>query len=104
MTGADSRNEKRAASWRAKPSARLAVIVMPERDVPGISATAWASPISSAYAAIGFEPGDGFFVQDLGSTNGTRVNGKAEKRAVVAAGDEIQMGKLRLRIQLPERD
>lgn len=58
--------------------------------------------ISRAHAAIGWERGDGFFVQDLGSTNGTTVNGKSEKRSALADGDEIQMGKLRLRIQLPD--
>jgi len=58
--------------------------------------------ISRAHAAIGWERGDGFFVQDLGSTNGTTVNGMSEKRSALADGDEIQMGKLRLRIQLPD--
>ncbi len=57
--------------------------------------------ISRAHAAIGWERKEGFFVQDLGSTNGTMVNGSTEKRVALATGDEIQMGKLRLRIQLP---
>lgn len=57
--------------------------------------------ISRAHAAIGYAPGDGFFVQDLGSTNGTLVNGNREKRRPLATGDEIQMGKLRLRVSLP---
>ena len=57
--------------------------------------------ISRAHAAIGWESAEGFFVQDLGSTNGTLVNGTREKRSALANGDELQMGKLRLRIQLP---
>lgn len=57
--------------------------------------------ISRAHAAIGWQAEEGFFVQDLGSTNGTMVNGSREKHQVLATGDEIQMGKLRLRIQLP---
>ena len=57
--------------------------------------------ISRAHAAIGWAASDGFFVQDLGSTNGTMVNGSREKRSVLAHGDEIRMGKLRLCIQLP---
>jgi len=52
--------------------------------------------ISRAHAAIGFEGGD-FFVQDLGSTNGTRINGKREPRTRLTDGDELQLGKLLLR-------
>lgn len=55
--------------------------------------------ISRAHAAIGHDAG--FFVQDLGSTNGTWVNGSREKKASLKDGDEIQMGKLRLRVSLP---
>jgi S-DNA-T family DNA segregation ATPase FtsK/SpoIIIE len=57
--------------------------------------------ISRAHAAIGFEE-DAFFVQDLGSTNGTLVNGSREEKASLKGGDEIQMGKLTLRIDLPD--
>ncbi len=56
--------------------------------------------ISRAHAAIGFDD-EGFFMQDLGSTNGTRVNGTREARIGLACGDELQLGKLRLRVRLP---
>ena len=56
--------------------------------------------MSRAHAAIGYD-GKRFFVQDLGSTNGTWVNGSREKKAPLKDGDEIQMGKLRLRVSLP---
>jgi pSer/pThr/pTyr-binding forkhead associated (FHA) protein len=56
--------------------------------------------MSRAHAAIGFD-GERFFVQDLGSTNGTRVNGGREERAALKNGDEIQLGKLQLRVELP---
>ncbi len=56
--------------------------------------------ISRAHAAIGFDGGT-FFVEDLGSTNGTSVNGKRKPRALLNSGDEIQLGKLRLRVTLP---
>ena len=56
--------------------------------------------ISRAHAAIGFEE-ESFFVQDLGSTNGTLVNGSREEKTSLSNGDEIQMGKLVLRIDLP---
>ena len=57
--------------------------------------------ISRAHAAIGFQAGEGFFVQDLGSTNGTLLNGARSERGVLADGDHIQMGKLQLRVGLP---
>jgi pSer/pThr/pTyr-binding forkhead associated (FHA) protein len=56
--------------------------------------------ISRAHAAVGFD-GEGFFVQDLGSTNGTRLNGEPQRRAGLSNGDELQLGKLRLRVTLP---
>ena len=57
--------------------------------------------ISRAHAAIGWD-GREFFVQDLGSTNGTAVNGTREPRTSLSNGDELQLGKLRLRIALPD--
>jgi pSer/pThr/pTyr-binding forkhead associated (FHA) protein len=55
--------------------------------------------ISRAHAAIGYENGE-FFVQDLGSTNGTGVNGQREPRTTLSDGDELQLGKLLLRFSL----
>jgi len=55
--------------------------------------------ISRAHAAIGYD-GHGFFVQDLRSTNGTMVNGERRERASLRHDDEIQMGRLRLRVRL----
>ncbi len=57
--------------------------------------------ISRAHAAIGFEDG-GFFVQDMGSTNGTRVNGERKKRAPLVDSDQLLLGKLLLRVSLPQ--
>ena len=56
--------------------------------------------MSRAHAAIGYD-GVHFFVQDLGSTNGTRVNGSREQKAVLRNGDEVQLGKLALAVSLP---
>ena len=55
--------------------------------------------ISRAHVAIGWD-GGAFFMQDLGSTNGTRVNGRREAKVALADGDELQLGRLRLRIGL----
>jgi pSer/pThr/pTyr-binding forkhead associated (FHA) protein len=57
--------------------------------------------LSRAHVAIGFEE-EAFFVQDLGSTNGTLVNGAREQKAHLKDGDEIQIGKLILQINLPK--
>jgi pSer/pThr/pTyr-binding forkhead associated (FHA) protein len=56
--------------------------------------------ISRAHAAIGFD-GEEFFLEDLGSTNGTSVNGKRKPRTALNSGDEIRLGKLCLRVTLP---
>jgi Protein of unknown function (DUF3662)/Inner membrane component of T3SS, cytoplasmic domain len=40
--------------------------------------------------------GDGVFVTDLGSTNGTRVNGVPIREQILASGDEISVGSTRL--------
>ena len=39
------------------------------------------------------------FIRDLGSTNGTLVNGVREHRKLLVSGDELRMGKLLLRIR-----
>ncbi len=57
--------------------------------------------ISRAHAAIGYD-GEEFFVEDLGSTNGTAVNGKREPRMKIVSGDEVQLGKLLLQVTLPD--
>ena len=56
--------------------------------------------ISRAHAALGYDT-DGFFVEDLGSTNGTLVNGARVERQTLKTEDEIQMGKLRIGVTLP---
>ena len=56
--------------------------------------------ISRQHAAVGWD-GRAFYLQDLGSTNGTRVNGRREARAPLADGDEIQLGRLQLRLCVP---
>ena len=40
ITGMDSKKEKRAAAARVSPTASPAAMVMPEREVPGINASA----------------------------------------------------------------
>jgi len=56
--------------------------------------------ISRAHASVGFD-GRGFFIQDLGSTNGTMVNGARADRQNLKNGDEVRMGKLVIGVNLP---
>ena len=55
--------------------------------------------ISRAHALFGYDGMDAF-VQDLGSTNGTLVNGAREHRKTLVHGDELRMGKLVLKVSL----
>ncbi len=56
--------------------------------------------ISRTHAVLGFNGGC-LYVQDLGSTNGTLLNGSRETRAVLADGDELHMGRLVLHVRIP---
>ena len=56
--------------------------------------------ISRAHAVIGCDDA-GFFVQDMGSTNGTRVNGERASKRQLADRDEVLLGKLLLQVSLP---
>lgn len=47
--------------------------------------------VSRDHAVISSEDGT-YAIEDLGTTNGTRVNGKRVRRAELAEGDEIQIG------------
>jgi pSer/pThr/pTyr-binding forkhead associated (FHA) protein len=58
--------------------------------------------ISRAHALLAFR-GDQLFVQDLGSTNGTLVNGVNGPQVDLKDSDEIKMGRLVLRIRLEDR-
>ena len=58
------------------------------------------STISRTHARINSSEGEGWLVEDLGSTNGTRVNGAQVARQRLAVGDEIRMGRLVLGIRL----
>ncbi len=57
--------------------------------------------ISREHALILFdEDGPGFVIEDLQSTNGTKVNGKRVRSASLAEGDEIQIGQTLFRFVL----
>jgi pSer/pThr/pTyr-binding forkhead associated (FHA) protein len=43
-----------------------------------------------------------FVLTDLGSTNGTRVNGHRVREVVLGVGDRIELGQTVLRVVTPE--
>ena len=43
---------------------------------------------------------DGLVIQDIGSSNGTFVNGKKVREAALRAGDQIRIGSLRFIVQI----
>lgn len=54
--------------------------------------------VSSEHAKLIWN-GKGWVLQDLGSTNGTSINGKRVKRAaVVQPGDTLQLGSVKLKL------
>ncbi len=55
--------------------------------------------ISRTHLRVGRQEA-GFFLEDLGSTNGTQRNGKRVSRSDVCDGDELRLGKLALRLKL----
>lgn len=57
--------------------------------------------ISREHAVVLFdEDAPGFVIEDLASTNGTKVNGKRIRSAPLAEGDEIQIGQTLFRFVL----
>ncbi len=52
MIGVYIKKEKRAALYLVKPSNNPTVIVIPERDTPGIIASAWETPIHMAVEKV----------------------------------------------------
>jgi pSer/pThr/pTyr-binding forkhead associated (FHA) protein len=54
--------------------------------------------VSRRHAEVRIE-GDGFAITDLGSTNGTQLNGQRVQTARLAPGDRISIGQTELRFE-----
>ncbi len=52
--------------------------------------------VSRAHAVMERAEGGEWFVRDVGSLNGTYVNGEQVDRTVLVTGDEVQIGKFKL--------
>jgi len=60
---------------------------------PSTDITLLDEGISREHALVLFDEGTGSYsIEDLQSTNGTKVNGKRVRSAVLCDGDEIQIG------------
>ena len=56
--------------------------------------------ISREHALVSYDPDSGdFTIEDLQSTNGTKVNGKRARSSPLAHGDEISVGHTKLRFE-----
>ena len=69
---------------------------------PGVDIGFDDSEMSSQHAAIEFAA-EGFRICDLGSTNGTFVNGRPAHAEDLAAGDRIELGRHLLQLRIEER-
>ena len=52
--------------------------------------------MSRKHASFERRDGDEWFVRDVGSLNGTYVNGEQVDQTKLASGDEVQVGKFKL--------
>ncbi|HTG46751.1 MAG TPA: FHA domain-containing protein [Actinomycetota bacterium] len=52
--------------------------------------------VSRAHAVLERRAGDAWFVRDVGSLNGTYVNGEQVDETALATGDEVQIGRFKL--------
>ena len=69
---------------------------------PGVDLALDDAEMSSQHAAVEFT-GEGFRICDLGSTNGTFVNGKPVHAKDLVSGDRIELGRHLLQLRLEER-
>lgn len=58
-----------------------------------------AALVSRLHCRLTADRSDQLVVEDLGSTNGTQVNGARVDRAVLKAGDRLQVGRVIFQVQ-----
>ena len=61
-----------------------------------------AALISRLHCRLTADKSDQLVVEDLGSTNGTMVNGKKVDRVVLRAGDRLTVGRVEFKVLLEE--
>jgi pSer/pThr/pTyr-binding forkhead associated (FHA) protein len=58
-----------------------------------------AALISRIHCRLTADPSDQLVVEDLGSTNGTLVNGRRVDRVVLRPGDRLTVGRVEFQVQ-----
>lgn len=61
-----------------------------------------AALVSRVHCRLTADASDQLIVEDLGSTNGTTVNGRRVDRAVLRDGDRLQVGRMEFQVQAAE--
>jgi pSer/pThr/pTyr-binding forkhead associated (FHA) protein len=58
-----------------------------------------AALVSRVHCRLRVEASDQLIVEDLGSTNGTEVNGKRVTRSVLKTGDRLRVGRMEFTVR-----
>ena len=61
-----------------------------------------AALVSRLHCRLTADRSDQLVVEDLGSTNGTLVNGKRVDRAMLRTGDKLQVGRVEFQVHAAE--
>jgi pSer/pThr/pTyr-binding forkhead associated (FHA) protein len=59
-----------------------------------------AALVSRLHCRLTADQSDQLVVEDLGSTNGTEVNGRRVDRAVLRSGDTLHVGRVTFQVQM----
>ena len=58
-----------------------------------------AALVSRLHCRLTADASDQLVVEDIGSTNGTQVNGRKVKRAVLKGGDRLKVGRIEFTVE-----
>jgi hypothetical protein len=87
------------AETQLEPGERLPLLALTRIGRDGENDVVFDDTFVSSNHARLIWNGRGWVVHDLGSTNGTRVNGKTVKRAAsVKSGDQLEFGRVRVKL------
>jgi pSer/pThr/pTyr-binding forkhead associated (FHA) protein len=90
--------------WILESSEPPIVLRLPEKSVKTVGRTARADFIVEAplvsriHCRLTAEASDQLVVEDLKSTNGTKVNGQPVERSVLKTGDVLTVGRVEFRV------
>jgi pSer/pThr/pTyr-binding forkhead associated (FHA) protein len=94
------------AGWILQSAAEPPITLrLPAGSVKTVGRTAQAdfildaALVSRLHCRLTAEPSDQLVVEDLGSTNGTMVNGERVERMVLKPGDRLTVGRVELVVQ-----